>query len=383
MKLLDKILLATDFSQGSDTALQMSSFVAKTFNSKIILIHVIPKIQDPTLAPEKVKKSVRKKLHEIKVKLDREAINVAEPLVANGIPFDKIIEQADVNDVNVILIGFGEKASERKFRLGITAERLIRHSNKPVWVIKQGTKPRIKRILCPVDFSNPATRALTNAIHLARNFQAELTVLTVIHQMSQLYPGMGKVEAKEQKAYAKQEKSLFEKFLQKFDFYRIPWNKLVKQGKPHQEILKVARETECDLIVMGSTGRTKLKRMLLGSVAETVTREVPCSIITVKSEHAIRLQLEEEIDVIKTECDQGLELLEKGFPAEAVQRFHSCITKDKMYALAWEGLAASHKRLGHDEESKKCMDIAKSIRQDIWEKQVTAEVRKQRWGKKP
>jgi len=123
--------------------------------------------------------------------------------------------------------------------------------------------------------------------------------------------------------------------------------------------------------------------MLMGSVAEKATREVPCSIITVKSEHAIRLQLEEEIDIVKTQCDQGLELLEKGFPAEAVQRFHNCITKDKLYALAWEGLAASHKRLGHDEESKRCMDIAKTIRQDIWEKRVTAEVRKQLWDKKP
>ena len=383
MKLLDKILLATDFSQASSSALQMSTFVAQTFNSEIILIHVIRGIQDSTLAVETVKKSIRKKLHEMKVELDKEGINVGEPLVANGIAFDKIIQQADINDVNVILIGFGQKGSEEQFRLGITAERLIRHSTKPVWVVKQGTKPPIKKILCPVDFSNPATRALTNAIHLARNFQAELTVLTVIHRVWQLYPGIDKVEAKEQQAYAKQEKSLFEQFLQKFDFYRISWNKLVKQGKPHEEILKVARETQCDLIVMGSLGRTKLRRILMGSVAEKVTREVPCSIITVKSEHAIRLQLEEEIDIVKTQCDHGLELLEKGFPAEAVQWFHSCITKDKMYALAWEGLAASHKRLGHDEESKRCMDIAKSIRQDIWEKQVTAEVRKQLWGKKP
>jgi len=383
MKLLERILLATDFSQASDDALQMAVFVAKAFHSQMIPIHVIPEIQDSPLAIEMVKKTVTKRLQEIKNSINKEGVNVVESIVVSGTPSDQIIQHAGVKDVNVIIVGSGEKGSEGKFRLGITAGRLIRHSTKPVWVVKQGTKPPIKKILCPVDFSNPAARALANAIHLARNFQAELTVLMVTHRVSQLYPSMAKVEAKEQQAYAKQEKSLFEQFLQKFDFYKISWNKLVKQGKPHEEILRVARETQCDVIVMGSMGRTKLKRMLMGSVAEKVTRVVPCSIITVKSEHAVRLQLEEEIDIIKTQCDQGLELLEKGFPAEAVQRFQNCITRDKLYALAWEGLAASHKRLGHDEESKRCMDIAKSIRQATWEKKVTAEVRKQLWGKKP
>jgi len=52
-----------------------------------------------------------------------------------------------------------------------------------------------------------------------------------------------------------------------------------------------------------------------------------------------------------------------------------------MYALAWEGLAAAHKRLGHKEESKKCKERAKYIRQHLWEKRVEAEARKQFWDK--
>lgn len=65
------------------------------------------------------------------------------------------------------------------FQLGSTAERIIRKSNKPVWVIKNDTLLSIKRILYPVDFSVESKRALNNAITLAQKFNAELIIFSV------------------------------------------------------------------------------------------------------------------------------------------------------------------------------------------------------------
>jgi nucleotide-binding universal stress UspA family protein len=135
MKLLEKILLATDFSQASNDALQMAVFVAKAFRSRIIPIHVIPKIQDSPLAMEMVKETVTKRFEEINTTINKEGVDVAEPIVVSGTPFDQIMQHAGINDVNVIMVGSGEKEREGKFILGITAERLIRRSNKPVWVV--------------------------------------------------------------------------------------------------------------------------------------------------------------------------------------------------------------------------------------------------------
>jgi nucleotide-binding universal stress UspA family protein len=56
----------------------------------------------------------------------------------------------------------------------------------------------------------------------------------------------------------------------------------IEDGDPAAEILRVAREIGCDLIVMGTHGRTGLGRLLLGSVAERVLREAPCPVVTVK-----------------------------------------------------------------------------------------------------
>jgi universal stress protein A len=59
---------------------------------------------------------------------------------------------------------------------------------------------------------------------------------------------------------------------------------LVAEGNPAAVILQVAREKKCDLIVMGTHGRTALSRVLMGSVAEEVVRKAPCLVLTVKTE---------------------------------------------------------------------------------------------------
>jgi nucleotide-binding universal stress UspA family protein len=56
----------------------------------------------------------------------------------------------------------------------------------------------------------------------------------------------------------------------------------VAVGRPAEEIQRVAREEKVDLIVMGTHGRTGVRHLLLGSVAEAVTRHAPCPVFTVR-----------------------------------------------------------------------------------------------------
>ena len=56
----------------------------------------------------------------------------------------------------------------------------------------------------------------------------------------------------------------------------------VSRGKPAQEILDAAITHRTDTIVMGTNGRAGLDRLLLGSVAETVVRRAPCTVVVVK-----------------------------------------------------------------------------------------------------
>jgi nucleotide-binding universal stress UspA family protein len=54
------------------------------------------------------------------------------------------------------------------------------------------------------------------------------------------------------------------------------------EGDPAAEIVHLAQETHCDLIVMGTQGRTGMDRLLMGSVAEAVLRKAPCPVLTVR-----------------------------------------------------------------------------------------------------
>ena len=281
MRSLEKILLATDFGQAAQDTCAMGLYLAKTYNSEIIVVHVIPEIKNSPIPLDTVRDAAAGEVEEIKDDLHRQGIQKVESVVSLGSPFDQIIRLAEDHDVNAILIGSGEKTKEDRFPLGITAEKVIRKSGRPVWVVKRGTSPAVKNILCPVDLSEPSARALTNAIQLSRMLGGRLTVLTVWEPLKQFYEHMGHWFTEESWTT---DESRFDNFLTSFDFQNLSWSKIDRKGTAHEEILAVSREMRADLLVMGSVGRTGLSRILIGSVAEKVIREMPCSVVTFKAE---------------------------------------------------------------------------------------------------
>src|SRR5207247_9050465 len=58
---------------------------------------------------------------------------------------------------------------------------------------------------------------------------------------------------------------------------------ILLEGDAAKEIVELARDSQCDLIVMGTHGRTGLGRLLMGSVAEQVMRRAPCPVLTIKA----------------------------------------------------------------------------------------------------
>jgi len=365
MKLLEKILVATNFGKDSDQTVQAAVSVAKTFNSEIILLHVIPEVSGFPTAVGNLKKKVTERFQDIQSDIEKADVRVTETAMLSGVPFDQIVRYADLHDTNVIVMGAGEKSDDDPFRLGITAEKVLRKSSKPVWVVKPDSTMQISNILCPVDFSEPSARALTNAIRLARSFKAKLTVLHVIQPLK-IILRLTKVGDTDEAIYVRERHSEFELFLKNFDFHNVNWKREIRQGQPHQEILAFAGEKTADLLVMGSVGRSGLSRILMGSVASKVVRQMPCSIITVKSEHAIRLRLSEEISDLQDHLKQGQELLEQGFAREAIEQFEHCIAIDILCGPAWEGMSVAHLRLGQHKESKRCNLAVEQIRQYLW-----------------
>jgi nucleotide-binding universal stress UspA family protein len=141
---------------------------------------------------------------------------------------------------------------------------------------------KLERILVPTDFSDCAKQAVTYASELAKRFGAELYLLHVV-QPPVAYPYAVPLfdEAAHPEASAAKELEALE-VADGEQIYRV--ERSIRTGTPFVEIVRHAKESEVDLIVIGTHGLTGLTHMLLGSVAEKVVRKASCPVLTVRPE---------------------------------------------------------------------------------------------------
>lgn len=133
-------------------------------------------------------------------------------------------------------------------------------------------------ILHPTDFSENSEFAFRLACALARDYKARLVLLHVLPSPMVIYAG-GPVPAETWPSVEDAKEKL--RHLES-KAHRVRVESQVLEGDPVDMILRAAKETNSDVIVMGTHGRAALARLLMGSVAEAVLRKAPCPVLTVK-----------------------------------------------------------------------------------------------------
>jgi len=140
---------------------------------------------------------------------------------------------------------------------------------------------REKNILCPIDFSDCSKEALAKAVEIAKESAAKLTLFHAyqfpitegaLHAIGMIGEVAGETKESIDDWTAAAATSLG---AERVDSISV-------NGVPHEEIVRRARELDCDLIVMGTHGRSGLKHAIVGSVAEKVVRHAPCTVMVVK-----------------------------------------------------------------------------------------------------
>lgn len=141
---------------------------------------------------------------------------------------------------------------------------------------------KIEKILVPLDFSPASVEALDYAVSIAKQFQA------AIH-LAHVYPpdeassaaGAGHLLFQSAEAIERLNEELTGIHQKHVPTFR-PENCHIRGGQPYQEIVRLAREIDADLIVLATRGHSGLKHLLLGSTAERVVRSGPCPVLVTR-----------------------------------------------------------------------------------------------------
>jgi nucleotide-binding universal stress UspA family protein len=254
--------------------------MAQTTGSKIFLLEVIYflagyELQSPdALAPpvvnlelmEAQETAVQERLERQKAEAAQKGVSL-EPRTRTGTSaYEGIMEEAEELQPDLIIMGRHGYTGLTRLLMGSTTARVIGHSPCHVLVVPQGASLSFQRLLVASDGSPFSEAAWQEALILAQTMGSVLMAVSVAADEPDR-PWPTKVVRSLEAAAAKQGFSL---------------ETMVPLGRPEEGIVQAAREKQASLIIMGSHGRTGLKRLLMGSVAERVIGHAPCPVLVVK-----------------------------------------------------------------------------------------------------
>jgi nucleotide-binding universal stress UspA family protein len=290
-----RILMPTDFSESAECALPHTLEMARRFDAHVYLLHVRSLFSDDPNQPEfqffneggyeeYVEGCLSELLHGVETSQRVDTATIRRLSAASG-----ILEFAQENQIDQIVMGTHGRSALFHFLLGSVAEKVVRHARCPVLTVANHRdgyrdRPEYRRILAAFDFSEQSKEAVRRGQLFAEAYQAELVVLHVIEQLIHpAYSDMWKVTARSETPEVIESARVSLSKLLGTEGLEHPTIQVQigdADGKAEREIIDYAAEHEFDLIIMGTHGLSGLNRALMGSTTERVVRTAPCPVLT-------------------------------------------------------------------------------------------------------
>jgi len=273
---MKKILVATDLSSRSDYAIERAAVLARTFNSKWAIVHLVD--------GDSPKRFIERNIEDARELLQERVASLA---VISGSEPEIIIEAGDIEntinnvahkiDADLLVLGIPRKGFLREMFVGTSAERIIRSTRLPVLQAIKGSESEYKTIMLAADMSHNCANAIKKCQELGLFENRNVHVVYVFEDyakgelLSAAEMGIATAIQSESKEKAREE---LREFLLTNNL-ELPDEQIhVEEGFSVVTLCEVAKKINPDLMVLGTHGRTGLKKLMLGSVAETMLSEV-------------------------------------------------------------------------------------------------------------
>jgi nucleotide-binding universal stress UspA family protein len=298
---LTTIVVGVDLSVPSEQAVDRAAGLALLHGAKLVLVHgqaddaPIEHVDNVMVAQlGEVSAAVRaeeaKRLGQLVAQLAGRGLEV-ELATRTGAPGEVVAQVASERHADLIVIGTHGHTGISRFLLGSVATAVLRHAPCDVLVCRGTSGPSpFLRPLVATDFSATSLRALRNAASLT----PEGTAIEIVHAW-QLPAGswgatlLGQARfpwSTVRDAVVTSAKAQADKLVAGHADLAHPLHVDLIQGPPASVITHAAEQGGHDLIAIGTHGLKGFRRLLLGSVAESVIRHAPCSVLVAHGEHA-------------------------------------------------------------------------------------------------
>jgi nucleotide-binding universal stress UspA family protein len=201
-----------------------------------------------------------------------------------------IVEAAENLGADLVVAGTRGQTGWKRVFLGSTAAEIVRRAHCPVLTVHtehvRSDQP-IRHVLVPTDHSEDAMQALQAAVRILAPAAAGARV-TLLHafqlQAGAVYPWAASTLAYGANELARESVERLEQIAEPIRRLGFDVQTTAREGYPPQVIDEEASRLRADLIAMGTHGRSGLKRLVLGSVAERILPNAPCPVVTVHTE---------------------------------------------------------------------------------------------------
>lgn len=303
MVAFERILCAVDFSEPSEHALLFSSLLAKQLNKKLHLLNVLAPVPiypteaeimlgiSPQAIPSELHRAnyLKDRLELTRKHYEEKGFDVtAETL--SGEPSKALLEYTSNCPNDLLIMGTHGYRGIPKFLLGSTAMDVLRRSSVPVLTIREQHKENpIQKIIVGVDFSAACEPAIEYGVSLSRATGANLEFVYVMSPLEiagspeTTVPVYRKEIIDANKAVAMKE---FNDIREKIDDIDAECT-ILTGASPYRELVQYISECKADLLIVGTHGRTGIKRFFLGSVMERLVQVSPCPVLSIRQPHEV------------------------------------------------------------------------------------------------
>lgn len=276
---MKKIIVPVDFSEYSEYALETASILAKKNNAEILVLHMLEMSEailtragtDMQMETMFFLKLAEKKFEEFLKKDYLKGLKIT-PIIKHFKVFSEVNDVAEEYGADLIIMGSHGASGLKEFFIGSNTEKVVRHSNIPVMVIKHNPiLVDFEHVVFACDFSEDAVKPFINATKFFKKLGSKVHLIYV-NLPNEQFRSTAEMEGKVHLFFKKVNGDLNDDHSVKyFSDYTI-----------EQGVLNYANAIGADLIAVATHGRTGFSHLLEGSITEDIANHSTLPVISFK-----------------------------------------------------------------------------------------------------